>query len=93
MSTIIQYQGPFENGHPIEVPALNFKVGISIGEKDFMRLGINNQSFKFHINDEQIWMGRTCIYECVIQNNESNSLNILFPEGAPSSCLVNITTF
>ena len=85
---IVQKTGPFSVGHTINVPG-ECHIGISIGEKDYMKLGSGNANSSFHflINNKDIWMGRTFIYEVTEQ---IANVEISFPNGAPSSTIVNI---
>ena len=96
---ITQVQGPLENGDIIKIMSLA-KIGISIAEKDFMIKSSPISSFNFIIhrqqNDEgeEIWMGRSCIYETDEENKQNKYpmiYSIQFPNGAPQSCLINIT--
>lgn len=94
IGTIEQYQGPFETGSTLGLNG-NCIVGISIGQDDFMRLGstTGNKSFRFTINGQQIWMGRTYMYQTQkqIENfSVAQSTIVGFPEGAPSSVLVEV---
>ena len=98
--TITQYQGPF-------IPGTSFSfigyciIGISISEDDYMLLGstfnqqsgqIIEKSFRFKINGQQIWMGRTYMYQTQKQIDEQNTTNTIvsFPEGAPPSTKVEV---
>ena len=96
---ITQVQGPLRDGDTIEITSLA-KIGISIAEKDFMIKSSPVSSFNFIIhhssNDEgeEIWMGRSCIYETDEENKQNKYpmiYSIQFPNGAPQSCLINIT--
>ncbi len=104
MANIRQEQGPFPINYSISIKQ-QAKIGISIGQKDFMYISGNKSSFKFIIDtgktdetteEHLIWMGRSCIYETddYTQNNTTvypYIKQIIFPQGAPQSCLVNIT--
>lgn len=77
-------------------------IGISISEDDYMILGcpeIDQQtgqmiekSFRFIINGQQIWMGRTYMYQTEKQlENDSGEINIIeFPDGVPISVKVEV---
>ena len=92
MGTISQYQGPFSAGYSITLDG-NCIIGISINEDDYMKAGsqlspsgqIQEKSFRFTINGNQIWMGRTYKYQTEEQVNETV---VSFPDGAPSSLLL-----
>lgn len=85
--TIQQYKGPFQSGYTISLEK-SCKVGISIGEKDFMKLGSQEySSLQFNINGENIHMGRTYMYEV---DNPIPAGTIIFPSGAPQSVLVEV---
>ena len=85
--TIEQYQGPLDPNSVINLYG-NCIIGISINEDDYMKAGSTsgNKSFRFLINGNQIWMGRTYLYQTIkpIENN----VTIQFPDGAPESVLV-----
>ena len=88
VGVIEQYKGPFGQGYTLNLNG-NCKIGISISEDDFMRLGSENYtSFQFTINDQLIHMGRSCMYETDTQINDTK---IQFPQGAPLSTIVDIT--
>ena len=85
--TIQQYKGPFKSTDVITLEK-SYKVGISIREKDFMKLGSQkHSSLQFNINGENIHMGRTCMYEV---DNPIPAGTITFPSGAPQSVLVEV---
>ena len=95
---IKQYQGPFQLGEGINFTSdIGYKVGISIGEDDYMSFpNINREQFEsipIIINGEQIQIGKTYIYEpgFLIQK-ERNSFSLSFPKGCPPSTLIEITT-
>lgn len=98
VGTMEQYQGPFDEGasfsfnHPCVI-------GLSVSEDDYMKAGlpmteegqIQEKSIRFTINEEQIWLGRTYIYETEDQIGRTNSSVVLtFPDGAPASVLLNV---
>ena len=90
--TIEQYQGPFLTGSSLTLLG-DCRIGISIGEDDYMKLGSTsgNKSFRFTINGNQIWMGRTYIYQTerqLVSNTIARNTVITFPDGAPASVLV-----
>lgn len=99
--TIQQYQGPFKKNFSLNLSG-NCIIGISIGEDDYMRLGsrINpttgkmiEKSFRFKINGKQIWMGRTYRYQTekqVVESKTKQKTIINFPDGAPSSVIVEV---
>lgn len=94
---IIQYQGPFEENYSISISPSSenkvYKIGVSVSEKDFMKYGKKgqkNNSIKFMINNQQIQLGRTQMYESKELFIRSN---ISFPDGAPSSTLVEIVYY
>ena len=116
---VLQYQGPFDPGDSISFQEgqhnVLCKIGISIGEKDYMgwndlpekpedfngtqieweNLNLdkinrkNFQSIPIKINDEQIEIGRTYMYE---PGFPLSSLTISFPKGCPTSTLVEVVT-
>ena len=95
IGTIEQYQGPFLS--PSTKLELDGKciIGISISEDDYMRLGSTsgNKSFRFTINGQQIWMGRTYIYQTEKQIDQASGETktiITFPDGAPASVKVEV---
>ena len=62
-----QYKPPFENNQ-IRISTkvsdnVTIKIGFTISEKDYMKTSNENRSFTFQINEDQIEMGRTFIYE------------------------------
>lgn len=90
---IEQYKGPFDEDYELDLKE-NCKIGISIGEDDFMSWNPNKengaqvgQDFVFLINDKEIHMGRTCMYEI---DNQIEETNIKFPDGAPLSLIVDV---
>lgn len=87
--TILQYKGPFSAGATIGFQH-STKIGISINEKDYMRINQDGrtQGFIFTINGQTIRLGETFMYE-TDNAIEANSI-IQFPNGAPESTLVNI---
>lgn len=96
VGTIAQYQGPL----PADT-TYNFTeaciIGISINEDDFMSYGSayddpEKRSFRFIINGNQIYMGKTYIYQTVqpVTKPLSSPLTISFPDGAPESFLMEI---
>lgn len=95
IGTIKQYQGPFlSSSTKLELDGRCI-IGISIGEDDYMKLGSStgNKSFRFTINGQQIWMGRTYMYQTEKQiDQESGEVKtvITFPDGAPASVKVEV---
>ncbi len=106
---VLQLHGPFQEnqtftfsiiskdsqGRILPVKGL-YKIGISIGEKDYMSFeGLsledrqNFQSIPILINNEQIQIGRTYIYE---PGFPLSSLTLTFEKGCPSSTLIEIVT-
>lgn len=85
---IKQFRGPFSVGHTINTSG-KCHIGISIGEKDYMKLGSEDadSSFRFLINGQEIWMGRTYIYE---MTEDISNVHISFIDGAPSSIIVDM---
>ena len=78
-----QFKGPFSSGDNIlNNNLLTGKFGISIGEKDLMKI----KDFKFRINNVEYLMGRTGIYE-ICEPYEVSSIE--FPEGAPASVVID----
>lgn len=90
---VIQYQGPFEPGYKIEIPGDKCKIGISIGEKDFMNpssiQGPEDIRFKITINEheQEIWIGRTYIYQ---MEEPLERVDIQFLSEAPNSTLIEV---
>lgn len=89
-----QYQGPFKPNEEITfISDMAYKLGISIGEKDFMSFqGINRinlESIPIQINGEEIQIGKTYIYE---PGFPLTNLKLKFPKGCPDSTLIEITT-
>ncbi len=88
IGTIEQYHAPFESNSI----TLNGKcvIGISISEKDYMLLGSTsgNKSFRFEINGQQIWMGRTYIYQTQKQIDGNTITTINFPDGTPPASML-----
>lgn len=83
------------NGNRLELQG-NCIIGISISEDDYMTCGtstspnsqqINEKSFRFTINGQQIWMGRTFMYQT---DKQINNTIITFPDGVKDSVLVEI---
>ncbi len=94
VGTIEQYQGPFETGSTLGFEGYCI-LGVSIGEDDFMKLGSSSadRSFRFSINGNQIWMGRTYMYQTERQIEKDGgavSTVIGFPDGAPASVKVEV---
>lgn len=93
IGTIEQYQGPFSAGSTLTFEG-NCILGVSIGEDDFMKLGSpsGDRSFRFLINGQQIWMGRTYMYqtEKQLENDRGEINTIEFPDGAPASVKVEV---
>lgn len=92
-----QVKGPFNTGEEIKITgARACKIGISIGEDDFMswksniETGKQGEDFVFTINEKEIHMGRTYMYETDTQI--SNAI-ITFPDGAPQSVIVDIAYY
>lgn len=94
---VLQYQGPFDPGDSISFQEgqhnVLCKIGISIGEKDYMSFtGIDRENFEsipVIINQEWIQIGRTYMYE---PGFPLSSLTISFPKGCPISTLVEVVT-
>ena len=86
VGTIKQYHGPYASGSTITLNG-NCIIGISVSEDDYMQAGAgtSDSSIRFLINGQQIWMGRTFIYET---QQQTNSTVVSFPDGAPSSLLL-----
>lgn len=88
---IQEFKGPFkqELGNTQLSISGNCKIGISIGEDDFMSLGNQdfNRSLRVFINDNEVWMGRTYIYET---GEQVNKTKIVFPNEAPASTIVDV---
>lgn len=82
-----QFKGPFAVGQAVNLGKGNCKIGISIGEKDFMRISQQNSSFQFEINGQLFFMGRTCMYQT---DQKIDDATIVFPNGAPLSTIVDI---
>lgn len=94
---IEQYQGPFEKGFTLTLDGYCI-IGVSIGEDAYMKLGsaldqntgqVIEKSFRFVLNDQQIWMGRTYLYETE-EKLDKIQTKIKFPDGAPASVLVEV---
>lgn len=62
-----QYKPPFENNEIyISTHVDNnivIKIGFTISEKDYMKTANGSRNFTFKINEDQIEMGKTFIYE------------------------------
>ena len=96
VGTMEQYQGPFDENESFQFnhPCV---IGLSVSEDDYMQAGapldqqgqIQDQSIRFTINGEQIWLGRTYIYETEQQTGISEVV-LTFPDGAPDSILLNV---
>ena len=85
---IKQFKGPFAVNQQLNIGNGNCKIGISISEDDFMKLGSEQHtSFQFIINDQLIHMGRSYMYET---DSQINNTTISFPKGAPLSTIVDI---
>lgn len=92
-----QYQGPFVEGKSFQFdrPCI---IGLSVSEDDYMLAGlpldnqgrIQERSIKFLINGEEIWLGRTYIYETEQQIGNNTGITLTFPDGAPDSILLNV---
>ncbi len=86
-----QLTGPFSAGQNLATQigaGRKVKFGISIGEKDYMKL----QDFCFKVNNiltrVNIYIGRTFIYE----TDDGIILSELsFPDGAPASTIINFS--
>ena len=95
---IKQYQGPFNPNDIIVFDSdIGYKIGISIGEDDYMSFpNINREQFEsipIVINGEQIQIGKTYMYEPgFLMQREGNSFSLSFPKGCPASTLIEITT-
>lgn len=97
VGSLQQVKGPFETGEEIRITgARTCKIGISIGEDDFMswksdiETGKQGEDFVFTINGEEIHMGRTYMYE--VDYPVSNAI-ITFPSGAPQSVIVDVAYY
>ncbi len=93
---VTQYQGPFEANKPIVIEGNKCKIGISVGEKDFMNPPEGNISknirFSIQIGEEEyivpeIWIGRTYIYQV---EQPLENVSITFLDNAPSSTLIEV---
>ena len=94
---IVQYQGPFtaEQIISIEYPCV---LGISVGEKDFMKAGsesadssievVINQKKENQTVSSSFFIGRTFMYQT---QEQYDIISVQFPKGAPASTLVDIT--
>lgn len=93
VGTIEQYQGPFLVGSTLGFEGYCI-LGVSIGEDDFMKLGSSSadRSFRFSINGNQIWMGRTYMYQTERQIEKEVPINTIigFPDGAPASVKIEV---
>lgn len=93
--TIGQVKGPFSSSENIITTRLGslssdqtIKIGVTIGEKDWMQFGDKKKypkGFYFILNNTEIEIGRTCIYEtdeplCVS--------NLQFPYGDKVASLI-----
>lgn len=85
--TILQYKGPFSAGASFSLEK-STKFGISINEKDYMKLDGQGKKLAFIIDGQQIHLGETFMYET--DNAIASGSIIQFPEGAPASTLINI---
>lgn len=78
--------GPFPASIDNVLEGLTGKIGISIGEKDLMKIKASpKKDFKFKINNVEFIMGQTGIYEIC----EPGTVSISFPDGAPESVAIN----
>ena len=90
----VQFKGPFNEGYVLPLEQRSFKLGISIGEKDFMKFGNSSidgndrttKGFGILLGETPILIGRTFMYETVEPIYDS----ISFPMGAPASLIVDI---
>ena len=98
---IVQYQGPFEQNEVLNFTSqILYKIGISIGEDDYMSFpGIDRSKFEsipIVINGEQIQIGRTYMYEpgfplsTEINGDTKTFLKLEFPKGCPKSTLIEV---
>ena len=89
----LQYRGPYAARQTIDLPSGSYKLGISIGEKDFMKFGDSQISsgstkgFGIILGDTPILIGRTFMYETV---EAITGTSLTFPLGAPASLIVDI---
>ena len=98
-----QLEGPFNQGTSFSLVShfdiARMKLGVSIGEKDLMKLDASG-GFYFIINNEQIHMKfsiddseeqpqflltKSCLYET---ERETEISTISFPNGAPASTII-----
>lgn len=77
-----QIKGPFSEETEILSNVFTGKIGISIGEKDLMKI----KDFYFRINNSLYLMGRTGIYEI---DEPYTISSIIFPNGAPASVTID----
>lgn len=89
VGSIGQIQGPFSENDVISFSNnYNYKIGIIIGDPDFMTFGnSNDKGFTMKIdNDTLIRFGREGIYEL---DDEISLSSLKFPQGAPASVIVD----
>lgn len=93
LGEIKQYTGPFEENHSINLNG-NCLIGFSLSEDDFMLTAqptLNPpKNFSFIINNKEIQMGRTFIYQT---GEQINNTIISFPNGAPASLKINVAYY
>ena len=103
IGSIKQYRGPFNPEDIIEING-HCIIGFSTSEDDYMEWGsrldehgqIIQKSIPIQIKVQkgnsqqqfQIWLGRTCMYQT--QHQVDNITQIIFPQGAPSSTLIEV---
>lgn len=83
-----QLRGPFALGESFSFPNVKVRLGVCIGEKDFMKAGNpnDNNGYAIQINDQLIRLGRTYIYE---STEDTDVTTLSFPQGAPASLIVD----
>lgn len=96
-----QHQGPFQVGKTININNGQVGycvIGFSVNEDDFMENGQKEDKdhsvyVQLTLNDngniktEEIWIGRTYIYQT---QEQINIQSVTFPQGAPASFLMDI---
>ena len=97
MQGIIKQFRPYYTNNTINLPSFPIdyssnkpeyiKIGISISDKDYMSWQ-EDGGFYFNFGDDDIKMGKTCMYET--ERILADGLSITFPSGCPQSTLVQV---
>ena len=83
-----QLKGPFSQNESFAFIGVKVKLGVSVGEKDFMQFGnpTGNNGFAIRLDNELIRIGRTFLYET---DDATDFVQLSFPQGAPASLIVD----